>query len=339
MSDPSPLAHLGPPSPPLLGPQHPYSVQGLRIQTGNVGTWKASLTRDSKQVAHMISRASVIDVEFNDPLEEVAFLQAIQDRTFPSGVPVTVENAALDLVLTQIGEQSPELILTRTADGTPNVFPRPEGEITEDVLALIAVQDAREVYQPGQGWCELYSTGTLLSAAPPLPLLHACRQAMHLHKVHSGDTLDFSITNVQAMYELGGIARALLDLPEEPDNQGGALSLRFVLVLLAGLGTTLPASDSAAQEVLDACMARTYPGTTSTLAHLSLPPEDTCEHEHLLRAMVTVQPLIEMPGWADEAELGEVQEDLLMAAVSVIRALHSVLHVDVNATLTDMLAW
>lgn len=128
-----------------------------------------------------------------------------------------------------------------------------------------------------------------------------------------------------------------VNLPEEPDNQGGALSLQFVVALLAALGTTLPAPNSAAQEVVQACVTRTSPGTISTLAHLTLPPKDTCEHEHLLRALVTAQPLSELPGWADDDELGEVQEDLLMAAISVMRALHSVLHVDVNATLTDML--
>lgn len=220
MSTPSPLAHLGPPHPPLLGHPHAYDIRALRIQPEALQDWSATLTHNDKQIAHLTSRAGHIDVAFNDPYQEATFLQRLHGRTLPSGLPATVENAALDLILIKVAEEHPGLILTRNAQGTPDVFPRPEGELQEDVLALLALQDVHELYQPGQGWCELHSTGSFLSSAPPLALLDACEQAMRLHRVQPGDTVNLSTLHVQTMFELGGIARAILNLPEEPDTQG-----------------------------------------------------------------------------------------------------------------------
>ncbi|SMB85280.1 hypothetical protein [Deinococcus hopiensis] len=41
------------------------------------------------------------------------------------------------------------------------------------------------------------------------------------------------------MFELGGIARTILNLLGEPDMQGRALSLQFVVALLAAIGSIL----------------------------------------------------------------------------------------------------
>lgn len=301
-AEPSPVL-LGPPLPPLLTTAHGYAIRGARKPYLSATNWTAALTRHGQAIARISSRDSIIDVSFTHAQDEVDFLNVLEQLATPGEHTVSVETAAMELMMITLAESEPDLLISRSTDGRwlatlhPTNLP---SDVPQALLLTLSEQGATQVYAPGQGWRDLQISPDVLQATAPLRLIDACQQALDLYGVTPGDHVDFINQQLDAMFELGGISRAFMGYEELSELDSGAACVLTVTHLLAALGTTLPGTSQKrlgkrAETVLEGLVETLYPGLQPTLTELAHPPQDTCPHEDLLCAMSTLQLVAASP--------------------------------------------